>query len=98
MCFIRNIFSLMCYVFTVFIYFFLLHTVFLVQFSIFVYLSEAQLCPPSIVLEVTSYLISDSYLPRYHKFLLLAETSLVTSYNTNISHDNLYLWYLAVIK
>lgn len=44
----------MFYVYTLFIYYFLLHTVYLVQFSIFVYLSGAQimvLLPPQLCMK-----------------------------------------------
>lgn len=66
--------SLMFYVYIVFIYLFIFtpNYILQIQFSIFLYLSGAQLWVISlhIVLEVISYLISDSYLPRYYKFLL----------------------------
>lgn len=66
--------SLMFYVYIVFIYLFIFtpNYILQIQFSIFLYLSGAQLWVISlhIVLEVIFYLISDSYLPRYYKFLL----------------------------
>lgn len=61
--------SLMFYMYIVFIYLFIFTPSYIlqIQFSIFLYLSGAQIWVLSlhIVLEVISYLISDSYLPRY---------------------------------